>query len=73
MKKQKIYTIYLLNKINNDLQYIKEYYDIKQLKEDYKIKGYNYNDYIAKYNEKEDIYKSRYILQDKYIIIREEA
>lgn len=73
MKKQKIYTIYLLNKINNDLQYIKEYYDIKQLKEDYNIKGYNYNDYIAKYDEKEDIYKARYILQDKYIIMREEA
>lgn len=73
MKKQKIYTIYLLNKINNDLQFIKEYDDIKQLKEDYNIKGYNYNDYIAKYDETSDTYKSRYILQDKYLIMREEV
>ena len=73
MKKQKIYTIYLLNKINNDLQFIKEYNDIKQLKEDYNIKGYNYNDYIAKYDETSDTYKSRYILQDKYLIMREEV
>lgn len=73
MKKQKIYTIYLLNKINNDLQFIKEYNNIEQLKEDYNIKGYNYNDYIAKYDETNDTYKSRYILQDKYLIMREEA
>ena len=72
MKKQKVYTIYLINKINNDLQYISEYLDIKQLKKDYNIKNYNYNDYIAKYDEKADIYKSRRILKDKYIILKEE-
>jgi hypothetical protein len=71
-RKTKIYTIYLLNKVNNDLQYISEYLNIEQLKKDYNIKNYNYNDYIAKYDEKNDVYKSRYILQDKYIILKEE-
>jgi len=72
MKKQKVYTIYLINKINNDLQYIAEYIDIKQLKKDYNIKNYNYNDYIAKYDEKNDLYTSRRILKDKFIILKEE-
>lgn len=73
MKKQKIFTIYLINKVNNDLQYIAEYNDIKQLKEDYNITGYHYNDYIAKYNEKEDKYESYRTLKDKYIILKEEC
>lgn len=87
MKKIKIYTIYEINKTTNELQHVAEYYDIKnkkeleteitnpktleEMKQDYNIKGYNYNDYIAKYDETTQTYKSRYILKDKYIILRD--
>ena len=87
MKKIKIYTIYEINKVTNELKHVAEYYDIKnkkeleeeitnpktleEMKQDYNIKGYNYNDYIAKYDETTDTYKSRYILKDKYIILRD--
>lgn len=86
MKKIKILTLYKINKITNDLEVVKEYYDIKNkkeieniitnpktmedLKQDYDIKGYNYNDYIAKFDETTQTYKSRYILKDKYIILK---
>ncbi len=86
MKKIKIYTIYEINKITNDLKAIGEYYDIKNKKElekeienpktledmkkDYNIKGYTYNDYIAKFDETTNTYKSRYTLKDKYIILK---
>lgn len=87
MKKIKIYTIYEINKTTNELKHVAEYYDIKnkkeleeeitnpktlkEMKQDYNIKGYNYNDYIAKYDETTQSYKSRYILKDKYIILRD--
>lgn len=87
MKKIKIYTIYEINKVTNELKHVAEYYDIKnkkelekeitnpktieEMKQDYNIKGYNYNDYIAKYDETTQSYKSRYILKDKYIILRD--
>ena len=87
MRKIKILTLYKINKITNDLEVVKEYYDIKNkkeieniitnpetiedLKQDYDIKGYNYNDYIATYDETTQTYKSRYILKDKYIILRD--
>lgn len=86
MKKIKILTLYKINKITNDLEVVKEYYDIKNkkeieniitepktiedLKQDYNIKGYTYNDYIATYDETTNTYKSRYILKDKYIILK---
>lgn len=86
MKKIKILTLYKINKITNDLEAISEYYDIKNKKEieniitepktiedfkkEYNIKGYNYNDYIAKFDETTQTYKSRYILKDKYIILK---
>lgn len=87
MKKIKIYTIYEINKTTNELKHVAEYYDIKnkkelekeienpktleELKKEYNIKNYNYNDYIAKYDETTQTYKSRYILKDKYIILRD--
>lgn len=87
MKKIKIYTIYEINKTTNELKHIAEYYDIKnkkeleeeienpktleELKKEYNIKNYNYNDYIATYDETTQTYKSRYILKDKYIILRD--
>lgn len=87
MKKIKIYTIYEINKTTNEIKHVAEYYDIKnkkeleeeitnpktleEMKQDYNIKGYNYNDYIAKYDETTQSYKSRYILKDKYIILRD--
>lgn len=87
MKKIKIYTIYELNKITNEIKQIAEYYDIKskkeleeeitnpktmeEMKKDFNIKGYNYNDYIAKYDETTNTYKARYLLKDKYIILRD--
>ncbi len=86
MNKTKIYTIYQLNKITNTIQFVAEYYDVKSaqdiadvvedartledMKKDYNIKGYNYNDYIAKYNEETDTYNARRTLNDKYIIVR---
>lgn len=87
MKKIKIYTIYEINKTTNELKHVAEYYDIKnkkelekeienpktleELKKEYNIKNYNYNDYIATYDETTQTYKSRYILKDKYIILRD--
>ena len=86
MKKIKILTLYKINKITNDLEVVKEYYDVKNkkeieniitnpktiedLKKDYNIKNYNYNDYIATYDETTNTYKSRYTLKDKYIILK---
>ena len=86
MKKIKILTLYKINKITNDLEAISEYYDIKNKKEieniitepktiedfkkDYNIKGYNYNDYIATYDETTNDYKARRTLKDKYIILK---
>ena len=86
MKKTKIYTIYQLNKITNTIEMVAEYYDVKSaqeiadviedartledMKRDFDIKGYNYNDYVAKYNEETDTYNARRILKDKYIIMR---
>ena len=86
MKKIKIYTIYKLNKINNSIELVAEYYDVKKaqdiadviedaktledMKKDYNIKNYNYNDYIAKYDELTNTYNARRILQDKFIILR---
>ena len=86
MKKVKIYTIYKLNKITNTIEHIAEYYDVKKsedianiiedaktledMKKDYNIKNYNYNDYIAHYNEESDTYNARRLLKDKYIIMR---
>lgn len=86
MKKIKIYTIYEINKTTNELKHVAEYYDIKnkkelekeienpktleELKKEYNIKNYNYNDYIAKFDETTNTYKSRYILKDKYIILK---
>lgn len=87
MRKIKIYTIYEINKTTNELKHVAEYYDIKnkkelekkienpktleELKKEYNIKNYNYNDYIATYDETTQTYKSRYILKDKYIILRD--
>ena len=86
MKKIKILTLYKINKITNDLEVVKEYYDIKNkkeieniitnpktiedLKQDFDIKGYNYNDYIATYHETTNTYQSRRTLKDKYIILK---
>lgn len=86
MRKIKIYTIYEINKTTNELKHVAEYYDIKnkkelekeienpktleELKKEYNIKNYNYNDYIAKFDETTQTYKSRYILKDKYIILK---
>ena len=70
MKKQKIYTIYLLDKVKNDLKFEAEYLDIEQLKADYNIKNYNYNKYIATYDETKDTYNIQKVLHDKYVIIK---
>lgn len=61
-----LYIIYKLDKINNDLQYIKEYEDIKEIQKDYNIKnGYQY---IIEDIEK--IQDSK-ILNDRYIIFKD--
>lgn len=61
-----VYIIYKIDKIKNDLQYIKEYEDIKEIQKEYNIKnGYQY--FI---NDIDKIEESK-ILNDRFIIFKE--
>lgn len=61
-----IYIIYKLDKINNDLQYIKEYEDIKEIQKEYNIK----NAYQYQANDIDKIEDNK-LLNDRYIIFKE--
>lgn len=58
------YIVYHYNKVKNDIQYIKEYLNIKDLERDYMIKNaYNY--------VTEDIDNIKALLRDKFIIVKD--
>ena len=59
-----VYIVYKLNKINNDLQYIKEYNNIKDIEKDYIVK--NAFQYICK-----NIDNIKTLLNDKFIIVND--
>lgn len=58
------YIVYHYNKVKNDIQYIKEYLNIKDLESDYMIK--NAYNYIT-----EDIDNIKTLLRDKFIIVKD--
>lgn len=58
------YILYYYNKVKNDIQYIKEYLNIKDLEKDYNIK--NAYNYIT-----EDIDNIKALLKDKFIIVKD--
>lgn len=64
---KKAYIIYKYNKINNDLIYYKEFYNLNDIKKEFNLKNsYSIYNYIV-----EDIDKNEYnnLLDNKYIII----
>lgn len=70
MKNKKAYIIYNYNEFKNDYEYINEYYNIKDLIKNENIQLKNTKAvYQFINNSIEDI---RHLLNDKYIIIREE-
>lgn len=73
---KKAYIIYKYNKINNDIEYIKEYYNISDIIKDYKLENkksiYNYiiediDDLKSYYN----LLKNKYIIKIDNILINE--
>lgn len=58
------YIVYYYNKAKNDIQYIKEYLNIKDLERDYTIR--NAYNYIT-----EDIDDIKALLKDKFIIVKD--
>ena len=58
------YIVYYYNKAKNDIQYIKEYLNIKDLERDYMIR--NAYNYIT-----EDIDDIKALLKDKFIIVKD--
>lgn len=58
------YIVYYYNKVKNDIQYVKEYLNIKDIEKDFNIK-YAY-DYIV-----EDIDNIQALMRDKYIIVKD--
>ena len=61
------YILYKYNKLNNDIKYIKEYFNIKDLQKEYNIK--NIYQYIIK--DIDNIKDNFKLLNDKYIIIKD--
>ena len=61
---KKTYIVYHYNKVKNDIQYIKEYLNIKDLERDYNIK--NAYNYIT-----EDIDDIKALLKDTFIIVKD--
>lgn len=72
MKKnnKKAYILYKYNEFNNDLEYIKEYYSTKTIQEEFKTTLKNKNSIYHYITDSIDNIKK--LLNDKYIIIKEE-
>lgn len=68
---KKYYTIYKVDTINNDLQYINEYEDIITLVQDYGLKNKKsiYNYIIDNLDKVEDLVNIKNLLKCKYIIM----
>lgn len=61
------YILYKYNKINNDIKYIKEYFNIKDLQKDFNIN----NIYQFIYKDIDKLKDNFKLLKDKYIIIKD--
>ena len=66
-KTRKAYIIYKKNNYNNDFMYIKEYYNKKEIEKEYNLKYNVIYNYITT-----SIDKVNHLLQDKYVIIKED-
>lgn len=61
------YILYKYNKINNDIKYIKEYFNIKDLQKEFNIN----NIYQFIYKDIDKLKDNFKLLKDKYIIIKD--
>lgn len=64
-KKQYAFIVYKYNEFKNDFEYIKEYYNTKEIKEDFNITN------IRQYTTN-TIEKIKHLINNKYIVIKEE-
>ena len=67
MKNKKSLILYQYNKFNNDLTYIKEYYNKKDIEKDFNIKSKSIYQYIVKDIEKID--KNTRMIESNYILM----
>jgi predicted DNA-binding protein YlxM (UPF0122 family) len=63
---KKAYIIYKYNKINNDIEYIKEFYSINDISQEFKIKSESVYNYIVQDIDNLESYKN--LLNNNYII-----
>lgn len=64
-KKQYAFIVYKYDEFNNDFEYVKEYYNTKEIQEDFKIEN------VRQYTTK-TIEKIKHLINNKYIVIKEE-
>ena len=67
MSNKKTLILYQYNKFNNDLQYIKEYYNKKDIENDFNIKKDSIDQYIVKDIEK--ITRDTKKIENSYILM----
>ena len=67
MSNKKTLILYQYNKFNNDLQYIKEYYNKKDIEDDFNIKKDSIYQYIVKDIEK--ITRDTKKIENSYILM----
>ena len=68
MNNKKALILYQYNRFNNDLTYIKEYYNKEEIKKDFKIKDSSIYQYIIKDIEK--INENTRMIENSFILIR---
>ncbi len=64
-KKQYAFIVYKYNEFKNDFEYIKEYYTTKEIKNDFNIEN------VRQYTTN-TIEKIKHLINNKYIVIKEE-
>lgn len=68
MNNKKTLILYQYNKFNNDLQYIKEYYNKNEIEKDFNIKVQSIRQYIVK--DIETINNETKMLENSYFLMR---
>ena len=68
MKSKKIYILYEYNKMKDDYNNLKEFYNIKELQKEFNFKNKNS---IYQYIKKEIDTPNKKLINDKYIVISE--
>lgn len=64
-KKQYAFIVYKYNEFKNDFEYIKEYYTTKEIEKDFNIEN------VRQYTTR-TIEKVKHLINNKYIVIKEE-